>query len=136
MQMGKRTYSDTEKATTLAMLDANGGNLSRTQRETSVPRSTLREWRDGRHHGDVTDIRQEKRLELADLFEQFIRDVFEYGLTEEKIKAASLKDLMTGAGIAADKLILLRGQTPDESQRQPVNVFIKTHLGGGELPEF
>ena len=134
--MPKRRYSDTERATTLAVLDSNGGNLSRTQREVGVPRTTLREWRDGRHHGEVADIRQEKRLELADLFEQFIRDVFEYGLTEEKIKAASLKELMIAAGIAVDKLILLRGQTPDESQKQPVNVFIQTHLGSDRLPEF
>ncbi len=73
--MGKRTYSDTEKATALAMLDANRGNLSRTQRETSVPRSTLREWRDGRHPGEVADIRQEKRVELAGLLEQVLRDM-------------------------------------------------------------
>ena len=132
--MGKRTYSDTEKATALAMLDANGGNLSRTQREVGVPRTTLREWRDGRHNGQVADIRQEKKEHLADLFEAFIRNVLP--VAEGKMKGASFRDLLTGVGIAADKLLALRGEAPAEDQKQKVNVFIKNHLGSGELPEF
>ena len=108
--MGKRTYSDTEKATALAMLDANGGNLSRTQRETSVPRSTLREWRDGRHHDDVTNIRQEKRVELAGLLEEKVFAMLG-GITKAKIQKTGVKDLMTAVGIGTDKILALRGQT-------------------------
>ena len=132
--MGKRTYSDTEKATALALLDANDGNLSSTQRATGVPRSTLREWRDGRHNGEVADIRREKKVELAGLYEQFQRDVFEHGVTEEKIKATPLKDLMTACGIAADKMIALRGQTqPDAPQ---ANVFVQMNQEVKDTPGF
>jgi transposase-like protein len=44
--MPKRTYTDKDKATVWAMLTANEGNVSRTVRETGVPASTIREWRD------------------------------------------------------------------------------------------
>ena len=120
--MGKRTYSDTEKATALAMLDANGGNLSRTQRETSVPRSTLREWRDGRHHGEVADIRQEKRVELADLLEEKVLAMLG-GITKAKIQKTGVKDLMTAVGIGTDKILALRGQQQPDARQ--ANVFLQ-----------
>ena len=133
--MGKRTYSDNEKATALAVLDANRGNLSRTQRETSVPRSTLREWRNGRHHDEVTDIRQEKKIELAALIEEKVLDMLG-GVTEEKIERTGVKDLMTGVGIGTDKILALRGNDSPMQQNNQLNVFIRNHLGSGELPEF
>ena len=43
---------------------------------------------------------------------------------------------MTGLGIATDKMLALRGQTP-EASRPNINTFIQTRLGGdGSLPEF
>ncbi len=41
-----RTYTDTERAQALAVLDANHGNVARTARETQIPRSTIHLWRD------------------------------------------------------------------------------------------
>ncbi len=120
--MGKRTYSDTEKATALAMLDANSGNLSRTQRETSVPRSTLREWRDGRHHDDVADLRQEKKADLADLLEEKVLAMLG-GITADKIRETGIKDLWTGIGIGTDKILALRGQQQPGARQ--ANVFLQ-----------
>jgi transcriptional regulator of acetoin/glycerol metabolism len=34
-------YSDEQRAAVLAALDANNGNLSKTARDTGVPKSTL-----------------------------------------------------------------------------------------------
>ena len=134
--MAKRTYSDTERATALVMLDANGGNLSRTQRETGVPRSTLREWRDGRHHSEVADIRQEKKEDLADLWERLARNIFEYGITTEKIKAAPLKDLVVAAGIATDKMLALRGgpteRTEQIERRQSLSAYVLSLAKNGQ----
>ncbi len=127
MQMGKRTYSDTERATTLAVLDSNGVNLSRTQREVGVPRTTLREWRDGRHHDDVTDIRQEKKAELADLLEEKVFAMLG-GITADKIRETGIKDLWTGIGIGTDKILALRGQTQPGGNQ--ANVFLQ--MNGGE----
>ena len=131
--MGKRTYSDTEKATALAVLDANRGNLSQTQRKTSVPRSTLREWRDGRHNGEVADIRQEKKVELSALIEEKARLMLG-GITEEKIAKTGAKDLMTGVGIAADKMLALRGPGQQPAQEGRVNIFVQMNQGTEDFP--
>ncbi|WP_139322664.1 hypothetical protein [Deinococcus marmoris] len=40
----RRSYTDEERAVILALLAANGHNLSRTERETGVARSTLMRW--------------------------------------------------------------------------------------------
>jgi len=42
----KTTYSDADKAAAYVVLTANDGNLKRTARETQLPESTLRRWRD------------------------------------------------------------------------------------------
>lgn len=42
--MARRHYSDRERAEALAKLEANGGNLTRTARETGISRKALREW--------------------------------------------------------------------------------------------
>ena len=133
--MPKRTYSDNERATTLAVLDTNGGNLSKTSREAGVPIKTIANWRDGRVHPDVERIRIGKREEIASKIESKAIDMLG-GVTQAKIKKAGVKDLMTAVGIAVDKSLLLRGEAPDPEISNKVNVFIQTHLGGGELPEF
>ena len=48
-------YTPEEITATLALLQANGGNLTRTSKETGVVRSTIRKWRD-EHHPDETQI--------------------------------------------------------------------------------
>ena len=130
--MPKRSYADEEKATALAMLDDNGGNLSKTQRETGVPRTTLKDWRDGRRgmNGAVTRWREEKRLDLAACYEEFQHKALP--VAEGKLKDASLKDLMTASGIAADKMAMLRGQQPPQEGR--VNVFIQMNRGKDGFP--
>ena len=55
----KRSYSDQEKATVPAVLDANGGNLSLTRGQPKIPGKTLQDWALGRNaHPDVAEIRQ------------------------------------------------------------------------------
>src|SRR5262245_42537223 len=43
----QRPYDDECRATCLACLAANAGNLKRTARQCGVPVNTLRSWRDG-----------------------------------------------------------------------------------------
>lgn len=98
--MAKRQYSDTERGTALALLDTNRGNVARTSRETEIPQTTIRDWRDGHHHPKVADIREEKKVELAALFEEKAYLLLG-GITEEKVQTASVKDSMTGVGIGS-----------------------------------
>ncbi len=108
--MGKRQYSDQDKATILAARDANGGNVSRSARETGVPRKTLEDWAKGRSVADdVAEIRQEKRLELAEKLD-FIAHRLADNMTEEKMKSGSIVQIATSLGITIEKAQLLKGQ--------------------------
>lgn len=107
--MTKRQYSDNDKATALAVLDANGGNVSKTARETKIPPSTITEWRDGRIHEDVTEIREVKRSELSDLFEAIAYKYLTRASDDTAIKSTTGKDAIIAAATATDKMRLLRG---------------------------
>lgn len=43
---GRATYTDDQKASVYVTLAANDGNVKRTARDTGVPVSTIRRWRD------------------------------------------------------------------------------------------
>jgi hypothetical protein len=62
-----KRYSVEERAQTLAVLQANNGNLKKTQRDTGVPRKTIAGWRDGNNkdHAQVLEQLPAKREELA-----------------------------------------------------------------------
>jgi transposase-like protein len=101
-------YSDDQRAAVLAALDANGGNLTRTARETGVPRQTIQTWAGQRDAQPVSaELRQENRFSLADLIRAELDAIFEEMHT--KRGAANYKELATAAGILADKLLLLEG---------------------------
>lgn len=112
--MAKRQYSDNDKATALAALDANGGNVAKTAKELNMPRITLKEWADGRVHPDVSEIRHEKQLELSELIENELRLIF----TEMGTKRASATyaNLATAAGIFVDKKQLLAGKATERKE--------------------
>lgn len=104
----RRQYSDAEKAGVLAALDANGGNVSKTARDTGVPRKTLAEWAAARLHPDVAELRQSKKTDLATQLEDIARRLA--GAIPEKMATANLQQTATSMGIAIDKMQLLRGQ--------------------------
>lgn len=106
----RRRYSDTDKATALALLAAHGGNILRCARELRIPRSTLRKWRDGEAlSADVAQLCHQKKGELAGAFDALARQCVE-GVTQAKLDRAGLVDLVKAAAIAVDKALLLRGR--------------------------
>jgi len=124
----RRHYSDKEKAYALAVLDANAGNESQTARDVNIPVSTLRRFVEGETHA-ITQLRQDKKLELADIYEQLQRKILP--AAEAKIPDAGFRELMTGAGIAADKMAMLRGQQPAQEGR--VNIFVQMNQARDSL---
>jgi len=113
--MGKRRrYSDADKATALELLRANGGNLSRTSRETGVPVSTLHEWKKGEHLSEtVPELRKEKRGTLASQLEAIAWKILD--VLPDKLEDASARELATTLGIVIDKAQLLRGQPTEHT---------------------
>ncbi len=118
----KTKYSDVQRGEVLAILDSNGGNQHLTAKQTNVPRSTIQQWQSGLVSDDVPKIRQEKKAELSDLFENIARTHLGNAADESKIDKTSSKDSVLTAGIAVDKMLLLRGQPTSIVQTQQSKV--------------
>lgn len=123
--MAQRHYTDQQVAGFLAILTEQGGNVSATARVTGVPRSTLIKWRNGERRVPQ-ELVAEAKAALADLFERQARAAVERA--DETLAFADYRAAMTGAGIAVDKMLLLRGE-PTERGEQTVRVVI--NLGDG-----
>jgi transposase-like protein len=104
------------KAAALAALEANGTNYTRTAKDltesgTPVSATTLRRW-----HAEMGDRKSaavearmpEARATIADRLRLFV-DVA-LSCAPDKVTEANLRDVMTGVGIAIDKLQLLEGK--------------------------
>lgn len=99
-------YSFERKAEVIALVDANNGNVLQTSRDTGIPHNTIREWLT--NADKYSDIRKQKSVTLAQKLENQANYYLE--LAEDKAAEAPFNHLMTGAGIAIDKMQLLRGQ--------------------------
>jgi transposase-like protein len=105
----RRQYSDEEKAVALATLDANGGDVRKTARDTGIPFSTLQGWAHQRGVNEsVTELAVTKKKNLADELERIALALVD--AIPDKIDGASLQQVATAAGIAVDKMQLLRGE--------------------------
>ena len=110
--MTRRHYSDEERATALAVLTANGGNVTRSAREVGVSRKTLAYWRDNPNGAAPADLRHEK---VDDLLAMWRRIAAKAGaLTDATLDIAvpdvkRLDAFTRTSGIATDKAQLLGG---------------------------
>jgi transposase-like protein len=107
--MAKRQYSDNEKASALAFLDFNGGNVQKSAKALGVPHKTLDEWAKGRNqHPEVADLRNEKKEDICDLIDSAVREMIQG--SAGKASEANISQLWTSIGIAVDKMQLLKGE--------------------------
>lgn len=106
----RRQFSDNDKATALAALDANGGNVYKTARELGIGRTTLEGWAKGRgvNHA-MPELRQVKKRELADKLELVAHRYTNHLLMKSTVTETSAKDSAITVGTAIDKMRLLRG---------------------------
>lgn len=129
--MGKRQYSDSDKAAVLVALDANAGNVAKTSKQLGIPRQTIQEWSHNRNvNNEVPNLRQIKKEELSVRFEHAVHEMVD--VLPSKRGKASLKDVATAIGILTDKMQLLKGKptsineslTP-EQKRERVKEVLK-----------
>lgn len=112
----KRAYTDQERAAALVVVDFCEGNLSEASRRTGIPRITLFEWNSGRVNSDVSEIRQEKKKDLADKLED-LAEKYVDSMTSTAGSATS-RDAVA-LGIVIDKMQILRGQPSVINQTAP-----------------
>jgi transposase-like protein len=132
----KRSYSDEERGNALAALAANGGNVNKTARQLGIPLRTLWNWATGACHPEAAEIGQRKKGPLADVFEGIVWQLLG-SITPEKMAAATLQQLATAAGIAVDKMQLLRGKPTGVTEtRTPEQLDAEIRRLGAELGYF
>lgn len=112
----QRHYSDDDRASALAVLASNGGNISRTARETGVPRTTIIKWARDPELAAPSTTRQEKAFDLAAMFQAELAAVFD--AMGRRRGQAHYSDLSRAAGIYTDKLMALGNNLPT----QPVDI--------------
>lgn len=106
----RRQYSDAEKATALAALAANSGDLRGTARTIDIPKSTLEQWANKAASATTDD----KKKNLADELEAIALKLV--AVMPDKIQAATLQQIATSLGITVDKMQLLRGKATERSE--------------------
>lgn len=108
--MGKRRrYSDDERANAVAAVAANGGNINGTAAKLGVPEKTLENWVKSVVHPESAIVGEQKKPLLADQFESIATKLV--GIADRKAEDLNAKDAMIAAGVAVDKMRLLRGQS-------------------------
>ena len=100
-----RQYSPSERANALAVYDSIG-SLEKASEALGIPMSTLAGW--AQNGSLMSEARIQKRADLAVKFENAAHLFLDNAV--KKVKKAQFQHLMTGAGIAIDKMQLLRGQ--------------------------
>lgn len=121
-QRARRHYTDEEREAALLAVKMNDGNVAYTAVQLKIPAPTLRCWANGWRHPDAMLLHQDKAGNLANAFEEVAwRCVMHAG---EKIPDAPFNHLMTGAGIAVDKMRLLRGEPTTIGQNDNRNVNV------------
>lgn len=121
--MGKK-YSADEKATALATLQANGGNVKVTASLLGIPRKTLESWSKGggmKNTPIPEGMVEEKSNLLAGELDKVAALLVGELTNPEKVAKASLKDVAISLGIAVDKRNLLRHQPTSISARLDTN---------------
>ncbi len=114
---------------TLSVLDANGGQLSQTARETEIPKSTILGWSE--HYANdplVARYRTLKNEELADRFRAIAGAASERLYKE--LANVSVDKLATVAAISTDKQLLLTGNATSisESKSSQINNAKQSYL--------
>ena len=116
-------HQEQVKANALALLAANDGNVLATAKQLGLPRGTVQNWAKGRVplNDDVIQKSEKAKRELADQFEELARASVQKGLMiarRQKDSQTSLSMAATAAGIATDKMLLLRGEGPTASEAE------------------
>lgn len=101
----RRRYSDEFRASALAALEANGGNVERTAKALDIPRKTLELWRDGQNESPA-ELCHRKKIDLNDELERFVVRLVNHPIADD----SNMKDIGIAVGIACDKLLALQGR--------------------------
>lgn len=105
----RRRYSDEQRASAVAAVAANNGNVQGTATKLGIPHMTLKHWVVGEAQPEAMKDGNAKKPVLGDMFESIAIKLV--GIADRKAEELNAKDAMIAAGVAVDKMRLLRGQS-------------------------
>lgn len=101
----RRRYSDEFRASALAALEANGGNVARTAKALDIPVKTLELWSKGQNPVSA-ELCQQKKRDVMDGIESLL---WKFIGVEFDFKEMNLKDFGIAFGITVDKYLAMKG---------------------------
>lgn len=116
----RQKYSDYERVAALCVLEANGGNIDATAVDTGIPAQTIRNWTTGHRASYLHAFARSQRGDMAAAFREMVW--LTLGSAAAKVEAAPFNHLMTGAGIAFDKMRVLEGLPTNNTYSSNTNV--------------
>jgi transposase-like protein len=123
---GRTWWSDEERLSLLAALNANGGDVPKTARETGVSYYTLRAWSVGARCPEALQLSQDKNHKLADACEELAWLFAAH--VPRKVDKAPLNHLTAGIGIMVEKMKLLRGEPTNYGRTDNTNRNVSVNL--------
>lgn len=108
-QPRRRQYGDRQRATVLAVLEAQDGNIAATVRITGVPYKTISDWRDSLSNDpEIASYREESKQSLSLKLENLAHKLVD--AAPKKIRKASLAQVATAFDLSIKNLQLINGQ--------------------------
>ena len=105
---GHRTYTDSDRATVFAELTVNEGNVKRTSRNTGIPISTVRTWKQlWEKEGTPESVEAELEAITSNFLEEAtrVRDKLLVKLEQMLDRGdVSPRDVTTALGVLSDKI--------------------------------
>lgn len=135
----RRVWTDQDKANAIATFRANGGNLVLTSELTGIPKNTIWYWTrpapakavpngslTAEHVDRIAPVVAKKEKNLADKFEDLANALVDAAFN--KIDRANLAQTIAAAGIAVEKMRLLRGESTSISETRDLGAFTDRDL--------
>lgn len=108
-------YDPDQVANALVILDANGGNLTRTSQQTGIPVTTLSGWKRGR--GVPKEAREKRQVARESLTERLLDLVHQImDIMPSKLPGATAACLASTMSMAIEKLLLFMGNPTSITQ--------------------
>jgi transcriptional regulator with XRE-family HTH domain len=130
----RRRYTDEERASAVVMLQSQGypdkpGALRKVADYMGLNPRTLSRWFNGEHNPPPDNLVMDKKIDLADKFERAAYVFVDHALKPDVIEDMTGQQAMTSAGIAVDKMRLLRGLPTEIVQILPEVVAAIESMG-------
>lgn len=125
----RRWYTDEERATFVAMLEAEGypevrGALKKVSAFVGCHPNVLRRWWKRTQNPPPTELVTQKKADIAARLEEVVHLILD--LLPDALETADTRDLIVGMGVGIDKLQLLQGRPTER---------IEEHLTIGDSRE-